>query len=117
MTEQKKQMPESAEGFLVQAYRLHAAGETDRALDLVFGWTDAMLKANRSSIVNRALELVNVNLLDEDLLVGIWSATFASRDLLHARRVFSTRATTRLAGMLGEEIATGLFPKSRESGG
>lgn len=80
MTEQKKQMPESAEGFLVQAYRLHAAGETDRALDLVFGWTDAMLKANRSSIVNRALELVNVNLLDEDLLVGIWSATFASTD-------------------------------------
>jgi hypothetical protein len=90
----------SAQSFLHEIQRLRLLKETDRALDVIFGWIDHGLKRGGEE-VDRALRDVAVSALDEDLIVGLLSSTFPARHLLKHREAFACRAREKLTREIG----------------
>jgi hypothetical protein len=96
--------------FLATTYALHKREETDRALDHIFEWIDARMREGErgSTLVDMMLHSVDVSKLDEDLLVGLLSATFSASSLLAGREDFTRRARERLSPEIGAEAASSL---------
>ena len=101
--------PKSPHTFLDDIYRLHTYHKTDQALDMIFQWVDEELKAGRSEKVDRVLKTANVEVLSEDLLVGLLSATFTAKQLLPEREHLGRRIRLHLAPTIGEHEAENLL--------
>lgn len=96
--------------FLAQTYRLHALAETDRALDGIFDWVAARMREGEPGTVrcDAMLRAVNVTLLNEDLLVGFLTATYAASQLLPGRLELAERVREYLSGEIGADEAGAL---------
>jgi len=94
--------------FLDEIYRLHLLEQTDKALDLIFAWTNHSLKSGGAQ-ADEALRSVDVNALDEDLLVGFLSSSYPGKNLLRNRSVFAERMLERLAQEIGQPRADALI--------
>ena len=96
--------------FLADLYQLHEAGQTDHALDLIFHWVDRQFKAGRRGAArcDSVLFAIDVRKLDEDLLVGLLTATHAGANLIRGRLDFACRVKNRLAEDIGPAVANSL---------
>jgi hypothetical protein len=93
--------------FVANLRRLHRAGETDRALDLVFSWVDQQLKSGDpgAGACDLALCAIDVSTFDEDILVGLLASTSSGKSVLHERGQFADRVERRLADEIGASDA------------
>ena len=94
---------------LAKVYQLHAEQRTDDAIDLIFTTVDADLKGTRGRMANDLLVQADIERLDENLIVGILTATYPARSMLAYRQQFSQRALERLRLHLGDAVATNLL--------
>jgi len=69
----------------------------------IFRWVDRQLKLGQlgSSRCDAVLFAVDVKRLDEDLLVGLLTATYAGSNNIRGRVAFASRVKRRLARRLG----------------
>ncbi len=89
--------------------RLKGLKQHDRALDLIFRWIDHDLKTTAGTQATTLLAEIDVRSLDEDLIVGLLTATFAGKHLLSARDDFAARARSFLQAELGERTVNDLM--------
>lgn len=92
-------------GFASQLLVLHRAGETDRALDLIFTWVDEQFHEEAWGRCDAILSSIDPAQLDEDLIVGFLTATRLAKRRLTARAGFATKARLRLTTLIGETDA------------
>jgi len=70
---------------------------------------DEDLKKTGGEACDLLLVSVDVDRLDEDLLVGLLTSTYAGRRLIPARAAFSKRALARLERDIGADAARKLI--------
>lgn len=99
----------SAAQVIEQIHYYQLGEQIDQALALIFRWVDGDLKERRGEGVDVMLKEIDVSRLDEDLIVGLMTSTYAGKKLLRMRDDFALRAKQRLAFLIGKGEAAKLM--------
>ena len=73
-----------------------AVGDLDAAVDLIFDHFDELLQARKFREVDEALDAVDVNRLDSNLMVALLTITRAAKENLRRREELIRRIETKL---------------------
>jgi hypothetical protein len=108
----------SVSSWLTEASQFDALGRRDRAMDIIFGEIDAMLRKSEFDKCNRLLAMLNVNDLSTSMLVAFLAITSKAHVRLPARATLYSLIESRLHDHPNRaRLLSGLKePASNESG-
>jgi hypothetical protein len=102
--------------WLNEALSLEKANRRDRCLDIIFNEVDKLFRRGEFQICDRLLQMLDVEHLSINLLIGFLTITAAAQELLPARELFYSRIEKRLAAdPRKDKLLVGLKGASRNA--
>jgi len=95
--------------FLSTLYSLNGDHKIDEALDHVFLWVNDRFEAGDFDMVDSMLAMIDPTCFGEDMIVGLITSMFPSRDQLPQYEDFVSRCHYQLTAVVGPVTASEIY--------
>lgn len=90
--------------WLNEIYTLVASNKIDDAMDVAFGNFDDLFRAGKFDEADKALDLIDLDKLDIQLMSGVMACTLPAKDKLLRRPAIIEKIRTRLTELVPKRV-------------